>query len=1318
MNMQEFLVGRKLVPENVKFAARKDWNGEFTAMQEEVVNQEAFWDQNQNIIIHGPTSSGKTLLAEIAALHQIQEEGNQVLFLVPLRVLVTSQCRQLQRDFQQIQTKDGKMLDIFESSADYQDHDAQIISGEYDIAVIVYEKFFAMLNNSPNHMLDHCGLIVVDELQMLSSADRGPKMEFSIMNVLEAQQVIRTRGQSIRIIGMTTSESDVDGVCSWLGAESLGNDIRPVTLEQYFISCRSSTTVHLGEIWFHNITSGAEQVQCTGPNYGCLNLPPIVEQRGRRQKEGKNLCFFSLLNKWMLPKRDAGNNEKNDEEKDAKKDVKILIFSNAKNNVCYLAKEIRKKYPLFTSPPTNNEKNRSELRDTMNAALHEFSDEEDINDLSTLIPHGIAFHHSGLPSTVREAIEEDFRSKDGQIQIIVCTETLMIGVNLPADVVILYDNTVYRGEPEPRKLTLQEYKNFIGRAGRLGMNTHGESYMLTEQLRSDFKLYTSDKKTEIVSPFNEDRPMEIAPYFMSWIKHNADAEQRIYDGLKQGFCCNQHQQVSSNMLPFATEVLKALKMLRKENTDGTMLSLVQGNNTGLKSVWSLTRLGEYLAPYALTLNTDAILLSYVIHHRDSLHMENLKLDVSSNKEPIPTPALLELLYTICQCVEVDKNPALKIPANDDQFRDLGKNVKKYLRRIYPDHHQIRMAEQERSLAQIAHAESVMEEKETRAAARAVILSLWMVGCKISFIRKNTSFNFRISTSDVERISEVVAYLMEAISNCQKALSMDETDILGMHALSTSMKYGVPRALIPLANTHVRGVTRPFLLKIDEAASEAGKTPVEYILASTDKKYIELQKALRVREKVPNYAQQIENKTIEIDDRFNGLITALKGLDYSLSPDAMLIYRNLKNFFENLRDICTHNDAGIQVHEPHSQALQLQFTYNGQIRQIYLQTLHPMLSDNNKWEDSVYKFQQYVTKQANTAGIPNTCAITVLCGRPPAGEERLPDDHLVISSEMLGVLLLACLLEKNCATKDLICRILSDLQGDLILEGNGFFSEYGQLWELVKGYSMPPVPSTDTRLQLFYYPGIFDSNNSILSTSKKYISFPWGRGESTGRYRVAFYHPAMWYSRQSRIILQNSSIICCSNDDAQQAHELVSKPTSIYVKDPGDTMDTLLRNFAKQLTTQRPEYRYDVGISFRGRYQQQMESLRHELEQRGEKVLCMNTDLFKQRMCGDDLPTRLREEFSMCRHIIVCDTFDYDESPYTLAEYYVILDKLSYAIQEGHGIPVYRVRIPMVKESQKLSNYFRYSYFDFYDKSNISNLVDNLIEQMKFVEQNN
>ena len=1306
MNMHEFLAERRLDPEGKKFAERGEWDGKLTSMQETVVTSASFWDQNKNIVIHGPTSSGKTLLAEIAALHQIQEEGKNVLFLVPLRVLVTSQCRQLQRDFEQITKTDGKPLNIFESSADYQDHDAEILAGNYDIAVIVYEKFFAMLHNSPNRMLDCCGLIVVDELQMLSSDDRGPKMEFSIMRILEAQREMRARGQSIRLIGMTTSESGVENVCRWLNAENLGNDVRPVSLKQHFVSCRLSTTVRLGEVWSQYIPGGTEHAPEEQEPPFQLEIAAAAEEKGKDKSTEKNRCFFALLKRWM---------ERPNEE-DAK--AKILIFSSAKRSVRFLANELRKKYPRFASPNPDNETDRKKLQSAMNDALNEFGDEDDISNLSALIQHGIAFHHSGLPSTVREAIENDFRSKSGQIQIIVCTETLMIGVNLPADVVILYDNTVFRGEPLPLLLTLQEYKNFIGRAGRLGMSNGGESYMLTEHLHQDFATYTSSQKTEIVSPFKKSSPREIAPYFLSWIGNSRDAQERILYGLEQGFYCNQEQQESENIENFAKKILKELQKLGKKNTDGSTLRLVEEIDMGLETAWTLTTLGGYLAPYALTLNTDAVLLNYVICHRDTLHMEQLRLEMTRDKEPLPSAALLELLYTICKCTEVEKNPVLKLPTKEDQIRELGRGLKKYLHKVYPNRPQSHT--DQKSLGQIAYMESVLENREALAAMRAVILALWMAGCPIRFIRRYTNFNVSINTSDVERLSESVAYLMEAVSNCQKALEMDEADIGGMYALSTSMKYGVPRPLVPLANLHVRKVTRPFLLKIGELAKAGGKMPVEYILASTEKSYESLQKALREREYTNNYKQQLENRTLEIPDKLNSLLTVLGGFDCSINADATVVYNRLKEFFEELRLIEKDpTDSGIQVHDEEA-GLQIQFSCNGGgIRQIYFKTLRPVSDEDKQWTESVLEFRDKVHEEAVKAGIQHTHSVTVLCGEPPAGAENLPADELVISSEMLGVLLLACLLENLDMTNDLICRVLSDLQGNFILGGSGFFNGYGQLWELVKGYSLPPVLPHDKHLQLFYYPGLFDSKRGVLANQAAYIEFPWGYEESAGGHRrAAFYHPAMQYSRQGKVTLQHCNIICCNDEDAEQVNTLLSTAGAIYVKEPQTGMDELLREFSERLTKEQNPCTYDVGISFRGIYNTQMQTLREQLEQRGKTVLCMETDKFEREMDSTDLHESLREHFSQCRHIIVCDTADYDQSSYTLVEYNVIVDKLTYALQNCERIPVYLVSIPGVKRSRKLSNFFRYGFTNTYDEKAVDTLIDRLINQMAEADQSN
>lgn len=1199
-------------------------------------------------------------------------------------------------------------------------------------------------------MLDNCGLIVVDELQMLSSPDRGPKMEFSIMKVLETQQEA-LQDQEIRIIGLTTSESDVERLCKWLSAEKLGNDVRPVGLKEYFVSYNPVNRGEYfdkdtpGENWTSDngtgvggqttniekdsagqtsdagggagqasdtITDIGGQALGSGTNDGeqkevkRIEIPSDASSMRRKQDDDKKRCFFAILGKWLDTNSKEGGK-------------KILIFNNTKRNSRILATEIAARFPLFTCPEPLKASSRKELKDALDHALQEFSDEEDVNELSRLISHGIAFHHSGLPSTVREAIERDFRDQSGQIQVIVCTETLMIGVNLPADVVILYDSAVFRGASKPFPLTLQEYKNFIGRAGRLGYSNVGESYMLTDRLKADVKKYTSDKKTEIVSPFKKDNDREIAPYFMSWIGSETDVDLRIRQGLEQGFCCNQRKDDAEYIENFSKRILQWMQRLRMVDTDGAIISIVQEDHRGLDRVSKLTQFGTAMAPYALTLNTDAILLDYVIKNREKLHIDGLQFKTPHTARLLPPGSLLELLYTICQCTEVDQNPALQLPADEKTIHALDVNAKRFLRGIYPVCPTGSVQnEGNRPLAWLTHMQCVMEVGELRPAVRAIVLALWMAGCSIRTIRDSTNFNISISTSDVERLSESVAYLMEALGGCQKILGMDEKDFSGMRILSNSMKYGVPRSLVSLANTHARGITRPLLLKTGERADKAGKTAIEYVMASTDDRYRTLREALREREHVHSYAQQLENKSLDIPDRFRKLIPALQGLDTNQNQDCALNHQNLIQFFKNLSDTSSQDDCAVQAScLENENIIQVQFHHEGRTVQLFFQTLRPILGDDNEWTKCVSQFIRTVQEMPVSAQIP-TQAITVLCGTPPAGEENLPGDHLVISSEMLGVLLLACLLENSDKTGRLIYRILSDLKGPFILGGQGFFNEYGQIWQLVKGYAHKEIDTRSVRLpQLYYYPGIFDYKHSMVPEEKpQYAEVTWGQPEldSHCENRASFYHPAMRYSRMSESVLQNSSIIFCSVEnlpEVQQFHNAV-----ISEKDPDKEMDVILRELAHKLRPAMDSSSCDIGISFRSSYQAQMYRLKSELERREKNVLCMNTDDFQAEMAGDDLISRLTDKFSSCRHIIVCDTEDYDESPYTFTEYNVVLDKLAYALKHHQGVPVYRVRIPGVSESRKMANCFRYSFSHTYDDAKVDELADLLIQQMNKVER--
>ena len=780
---------------------------------------------------------------------------------------------------------------------------------------------------------------------------------------------------------------------------------------------------------------------------------------------------------------------------------KALVFNSAKMASKRMAQELVKKLYLQLPPP-EKETRRAELISQMDEAIAEFKDEEDVNDLQKLLPYGVAFHHSGLPAMIREYIEEEFQDTSGRIQLIVCTETLMIGMNLPADIVILYDGVVFRGAKNPLPLTLQEYQNFVGRAGRLSDSRKdsyfGQSFLLSERPNQDFNHYTSGGTTEILSPFCANRTVEkeIAPYFLSWIGQDSEVQECICDGLERSFYIHcKPLGPTEELQDKAIKIVQWMQKVKRKDIDQTELSLVRKNDNGFSTQYFLTQLGRALAPYALELETNHRLLAYLLSHRDKLKgLWTPDYSLSRDKTPpLPSAALLELLYELCLCEEIHKNPALKINGTEKNIRDTEQHLKAYLKKVYPENISLPQKEVPRPLCQFPYIVSLLETQELCAAVRAVILALWLGGCSMRRIRENTEFHFSISTSDIERLSEVAAYLMEAVSRCEDVLGMEAQDIAAMYSLSISMKYGVPRRLVPLANLHVRNVSRSLLLQIGREAAESGKQPVDYVLSSPIMRYKHLREALIEREGEEHYGQQLENKKMDLPDEKQSYFPLLQQLDsnqYSFEECVMA----LKQIFEQLRKDAQCTKCRFTWSENFlstENTFLLGFLWPSNSRkEIGLQFVESQPEEDTPPITKIADWGQRFRKYANEIYIDDAKPITVLYKAPEQSIGTISDDQLVITTEMLGILLLAYLLEETPDPLDLLHRIFFDLSGLFASGEDTFFNSYAQIWPLVRGYTLQQTKKEEKTqyteqetmmpsMALFYYPGMFDFSNNLV-----------------------------------------------------------------------------------------------------------------------------------------------------------------------------------------------------------------------------------------------
>ncbi len=104
--------------------------------------------------------------------------------------------------------------------------------------------------------------------------------------------------------------------------------------------------------------------------------------------------------------------------------------------------------------------------------------------LVKLLRMGIAYHIGYLPASIRRRIEELFEKR--KITTLFCTSTLLEGVNLPADNLFITDTKIFRSKMSP-----VDFKNLIGRVGRIRFNLHGNVFFVAtgekDQGVSDFK---------------------------------------------------------------------------------------------------------------------------------------------------------------------------------------------------------------------------------------------------------------------------------------------------------------------------------------------------------------------------------------------------------------------------------------------------------------------------------------------------------------------------------------------------------------------------------------------------------------------------------------------------------------------------------------------------------------------------------------------------------------------------------------------------------------------------------------------------------------
>lgn len=185
---------------------------ELRPSQEKSVKKGLF--DGKNLVVCTPTASGKTLIAEMAMLKGIIENGGKAVYIVPLKALASEKYKDFKKKY------DG-LINIALSIGDLDSSDKGLY--KHDLIICTSEKLDSLIRHK-SPWIEEIKVIIVDEIHLLNDAGRGPTLEIlltMLRQMLDAQ-----------IIGLSATIGNPKELSDWLDAELIEDNWRPVELKK------------------------------------------------------------------------------------------------------------------------------------------------------------------------------------------------------------------------------------------------------------------------------------------------------------------------------------------------------------------------------------------------------------------------------------------------------------------------------------------------------------------------------------------------------------------------------------------------------------------------------------------------------------------------------------------------------------------------------------------------------------------------------------------------------------------------------------------------------------------------------------------------------------------------------------------------------------------------------------------------------------------------------------------------------------------------------------------------------------------------------
>jgi ATP-dependent RNA helicase HelY len=389
-------------------------------------------DSGHGVLVAAPTGSGKTVVGEFA-VHLALGQGRKCFYTTPIKALSNQKYNDL------VARYSASTVGLLTGD--------NSINGEAPIVVMTTEVLRNMLY-AGSLTLDGLAYVVLDEVHYLADQLRGAVWE----------EVIIQLPESVQVAALSATVSNAEEFGDWIrqvrgGTTVIVDEIRPVPLWQHMLAGR-----RLYDLFTRNGAVNPELRRLA-------NRDAQAERNGSRHRgrvAGRPVRYRRPSRPDVIERLDA----------EGLLPAITFIFSRAGCDAAVqqcLAAGLR-----LTTPEESAEVARvaaartAGLSDADRAVLG-------YADWLAGLRRGIAAHHAGLLPTFKEVVEELFAA--GLIKAVFATETLALGINMPARTVVIEKLDKWNGEHHA-DLTAGEYTQLTGRAGRRGIDVEGHAVVL------------------------------------------------------------------------------------------------------------------------------------------------------------------------------------------------------------------------------------------------------------------------------------------------------------------------------------------------------------------------------------------------------------------------------------------------------------------------------------------------------------------------------------------------------------------------------------------------------------------------------------------------------------------------------------------------------------------------------------------------------------------------------------------------------------------------------------------------------------------------